>query len=101
MRPDWMFEPCDPGPVRDEHGFPYEHAVRGVLPRRERVVTGYGHTEPAAYDDARQKADHAERQTTIGPRGETIVAGIAVGEAIVQGLLAGLRGSWDEVGRGS
>ena len=65
----WMFEPCDPEGARDQTGTPWAHAVRGRRPAHAAVV-GYGHTEPAADVDARQKASQADAREVLGQRGE-------------------------------
>lgn len=61
----WQFEPCDPDGARDAAHMPWAHAVRG---RREqgRTVTGYGHTEPLAYEDARQEAQKFDAREVLG-----------------------------------
>lgn len=61
---DWLFEPCDPEGQRDAQHRPYEHAVRGVRPAAA-PVTGYGHTEPQAYEDARNKARVADAHEVL------------------------------------
>jgi hypothetical protein len=65
----WIFEPCSPEDVTDPAGQPWQHAVRGRKPAG-RVVTGYGHTPPAADADARTKATQYAAREVIGERGE-------------------------------
>jgi len=61
----WQFEPCDPEGALDAAHMPWGHAVRG---RREqgREVRGYGHTEPLAYEDARQEAQKFDAREVLG-----------------------------------
>lgn len=67
----WNFEPCENEGERDDKGTLYPHAVRG---RREegRMVTGYGHTAPAADTDARRAAQQFDAHEVLGERGEVI-----------------------------
>jgi hypothetical protein len=68
----WVFEPCEnEGPICDPAGQPWQHAVRGRKPAG-RLVTGYGHTAPAADHDARQKAQQYDAREVLGERGEVI-----------------------------
>ncbi len=68
----WIFEECEnEGPICDPSGLPWQHAVRGRKPQRP-VVMGYGHTERAAEDDARQNAQVQDAREMLGERGETI-----------------------------
>lgn len=68
----WNFEPCEnEGPIRDPKGTPWQHAVRGRKPAG-RLVMGYGHTEPAAHQDARDKAHQYDARETLGERGEVM-----------------------------
>lgn len=55
--------------MNDPAGLPWQHAVRGRRPLRP-VVTGYGHTAPAADADARTKASQADAREVLGERGE-------------------------------
>lgn len=70
----WIFEPCEnEGPVCDDKGTPWAHAVRGRKPQRA-VVVGYGHTEKVADTDARQKAQQSDAREVLGQRGEVVTA---------------------------
>jgi hypothetical protein len=68
----WQFEACSPEDATDPAGQPWQHAVRGRKPAG-RVVTGYGHTPPAADADARTKATQYDAREVLGERGEVKV----------------------------
>ena len=68
----WVFEECEnEGPICDHTGQPWRHAVRGRKPAG-RLVIGYGHTLPAADQDAREKATRYDAREVTGERGESI-----------------------------
>jgi hypothetical protein len=69
--PPWVFEPCSPEDATDPAGQPWQHAVRGRKPAG-RLVTGYGHTPPAADADAREKAQQYDAREVLGQRGEIV-----------------------------
>lgn len=71
MTYDWLFEPTDPEGARDMHGNPWQHAVRGRKPQRPAVI-GYGHTEQAAEEIARRRAQEQDAREVLGERGEVV-----------------------------